>query len=243
MNSPAPVPSDLAAAVNDLGLQLAPGQIEQLATYADRLATAAHNLTSTRDRDQVESRHVAESLAYGRLLATHNLLPDGARLLDLGAGGGLPGIPIRIAWPNIRLTLLESVSKKCRFMVDTSRELGLDGIEVLEGRAEDFARDPLHRGIYDLVVARAVAALPVLIEYALPFLRLGGHLAAVKGTSAISEIEASKSALQELGATLHNAPAFQPSQGPSQTVVLITKTAETPDRYPRRVGIPAKRPL
>jgi len=243
MDSRAPLPSALVLAIRALGLDLTQRQVDQLSTYGDRLATAAHNLTSARDRDQIEQRHIAESLAWGRLLDAQGLLPDGARVLDLGAGGGLPGIPLRIAWPAIRLTLLESVGKKCRFLEDMARQLGLKDVAVLEGRAEDFGRDPAHREQYDLVVARAVAALPVLIEYSLPFLRLGGRLAAVKGTSATAEIDASAAALQELGARLYDAPVFQPPQGPSQTVVLIEKTAATPDRYPRRTGIPSKRPL
>jgi 16S rRNA (guanine527-N7)-methyltransferase len=218
-------------------------QLDQLAVYADRLATSAINLVSARDREQVERRHIAESLACGRLLAKHGLLPEGVRLLDLGAGGGLPGIPIRIAWPFIELTLLESIARKCRFLEQVSAELGLERTAVLQGRAETLAHWPDHRETYDLVVARAVATLPVLVEYALPFLRLGGRLAAIKGSSALAEIDGAQTALQELGGRLYDAPAFDPPQGPRQTVVLIEKTAPTQDRYPRREGIPAKRPL
>jgi 16S rRNA (guanine527-N7)-methyltransferase len=243
MNSHAPLPSALILAIRSLDLSLSQPQIDQLILYSDSLATAAHNLVSARDRDQIEERHVAESLALGCLLDAHGLLPDKARVLDLGAGGGLPGIPLRIAWPRIQLTLLESVGKKCRFLEETARQLHLEGANVLEGRAEDFARDPKHREQYDLVVARAIASLPVLIEYSLPFLRLGGRLAAVKGSAAVSEIDASSSALVELGASLDDVPALQAPHGPSQTVVLIEKTASTSDRYPRRVGIPSKRPL
>jgi 16S rRNA (guanine527-N7)-methyltransferase len=233
----------LSAAIADLGLDLTPLQLDRLATYADRLATSATNLVSARDRDQIEQRHLVESLAYGHLLAKHGLLPDGTRLLDLGAGGGLPGIPIKIAWPAIQLTLLESVGKKCRFLERMAQELSLEGVIVLEGRAETLGHDPAHREHYDLVVARAVAALPVLVEYSLPFLRLGGRLAAVKGSTALDEIDASQPALRELGGRLADAPAFDPPQGPRQTVVIIEKTQPTPARYPRREGIPTKRPL
>jgi 16S rRNA (guanine527-N7)-methyltransferase len=265
----------LSAAAADLGLDLSAGQLDRLATYAGRLATSATNLVSARDRDQIEQRHLVESLAYGRLLEKQGLLPDGTRLLDLGAGGGLPGIPIKIAWPAVELTLLESVGKKCRFLEQVIVELGLNGtnsdsqrdmrestsspslprnvpvvpsvpsvpVTVLEGRAETLAHHPAHREHYDLVVARAVAALPVLVEYSLPFLRVGGHLAAVKGSTALDEIDAAQPALRELGGRLAGAPAFDPPQGPRQTVVIIEKTHPTPDRYPRREGIPAKRPL
>ncbi len=237
------MPTDLATLATGLGLDLSPSQLGQLAAYAERLATSAHNLTSSRDRSQVEARHVAESLALGRLLEAHGLLPAAARVLDLGAGGGLPGIPFRIVWPHIVITLLESVGKKCRFLEDVARDLALDAVTVLEGRAEDYGHDALHREQYDLVVARAVAPLPVLIEYALPFLRTGGHLAAVKGRAAPREIDDSVNALIELNARLYDAPIFQPPSGLAQTAVLIEKLGPTPDRYPRRPGIPTKRPL
>lgn len=235
------MPSDLDFIVADLGLS--PAQTDQLAAYSNALATSAHNLTSARDREQVDTRHVAESLAFGRLLDGHGLLTHGARILDLGAGGGLPGIPLRIAWPAIALTLLESVGKKCRFLEDVARDLDLDNVIVLEGRAETFGHDPEHRERYDLVVARAVAPLPVLIEYAVPFLRVGGHLAAVKGRAALREIDDSAHALSELNARLHDAPVFQAPNGLDQTLALIEKFAPTPERYPRRTGIPSKRPL
>jgi 16S rRNA (guanine527-N7)-methyltransferase len=237
------MPADLASLAAGLRLDLSPRQIEQLAIYAERLATSAHNLTSARDRDQVDTRHIAESLVLGRLLDARGLLPDDTNLLDLGAGGGLPGIPLRIARPRVHLALLESAGKKCRFLEDVVRELALENATVLEGRAETFGHDPAHRGRYDLVVARAVAALPVLIEYGLPFLRIGGQLAAVKGSAALGEIDASPHALSELNARLHDAPVLQLPQGQPQTVVLIEKLAVTPDRYPRRPGIPTKRPL
>jgi 16S rRNA (guanine527-N7)-methyltransferase len=237
------MPADLAALSADLGLDLSPAQLDQLETYAERLATSAHNLTSARDRDQVEARHIAESLALGSLLDALDLLPDAECVLDLGAGGGLPGIPLRIVWPGIVLTLLESVGKKCRFLEDIARDLALDSVTVLEGRAETYGHDPAHREQYDLVVARAVAPLPVLIECALPFLRPGGRLAAVKGSAALAEIDASVAALSELNARLHDAPVFQPPHGQPQTTVLIEKISPTPDRYPRRPGIPSKRPL
>ena len=233
----------LPAITRALGLDLSESQLAALAAYRDRLAGAELNLVSARDRDQIESRHLAESLAYGRLLQRQGLLPDGVRLLDLGAGGGLPGKPIRIACPAVRLTLLESVGKKCRFLEQVAQDLDLAGVVVLEGRAETFGRNEAHREQYDLVVARAVAPLPVLLEYALPFLRTGGHLAAVKGTAALDEIEAAEGALQALGGHLVDAPAFEPPQGPRQTVVIVRKDTPTPQRYPRREGIPAKRPL
>jgi 16S rRNA (guanine527-N7)-methyltransferase len=237
------MPADPASPAGSLGVDLTARQLDQLSAYADRLATSAHNLTSARDRDQIDTRHIDESLAFGHLLAARGLLPDAANVLDLGAGGGLPGIPLRIAWPGIRLTLLESVGKKCRFLEQTTTALSLDHVTVVEGRAEDFGRDSTHRETYDLALARAVAPLPVLLEYALPALRVGGWLAAPKGSAATSELAAAANALDALGGRLDAAAPFRPPDGLPQTVIVIEKVAPAPARYPRRAGIPSKRPL
>ena len=239
-----------------VGMPLTDEQMRQLEEYRDLLVTSANefNLTSLRDAGSIERRHLAESLAFGLLLARRDLLPPAAsrarneslgrvRVLDIGSGAGLPGIPLRIAWPGIRLTLLESVGKKCRFLEQACAALGLRDVEVVEGRAEDLGRDPAHRETYDLVVARAVAPLPVLLEYALPALRTGGRLAAPKGSAALSELDAAASALTVLGGRLDDAPQFQPPGGLRQTVVLVEKVAPTPARFPRRAGMPSKRPL
>ncbi len=233
----------LANEATKIGLPLTAEQLSQLNDYSNRLANAEINLTSTRDREQVEGRHLVESLAYGRLLDQQGLLPDGARVLDLGSGGGLPGIPIKIAWPGIKLTLLESVGKKCRFLEQVACELHLEDVSVIEGRAEALGRDETQRAQYDLVLARAVASLPVLIEYSLPFLRVGGWLAAVKGSAALEEIDSAAAALSEIGGRVCDTPSFDSPHGSRQTVVIVEKTQPTPDRYPRRVGIPTKRPI
>ncbi len=240
----------LPDAIADLGLQLSPEQLQQLAQFRDLLAVSANefNLTSLRDPEGIERRHLVESLAFGAFLQKHALLPahDTAvppRVLDIGTGAGLPGIPIKIAWPELPITLLESVGKKCRFLEQARDALGLDQVDVVEGRAEDFGRDPAHREAYDLVIARAVAPLAVLMEYALPAMRVGGWLAAPKGSAAISELDAAANAFEALRGRLHDAAPFQPPEGLRQTVILIEKIAPTPERYPRRPGIPSKRPL
>jgi 16S rRNA (guanine527-N7)-methyltransferase len=260
--------TSLADAVAGLGLQLTGRQIDQLARFRDLLAVSANefNLTSLRDPESIERRHITESLAFGALLQAHGLLhpagppqhgalepgrsvegrellPVAARMLDIGTGAGLPGIPIKVAWPHLHLTLLESVGKKCRFLELACDALGLAGVEVVEARAEDFGRDPARRERYDLAVARAVAPLPVLLEYALPALRVGGWLAAPKGSAAPSELEAATHAIEVLGGRLRDAAPFRPPHGARQTVVLVEKIAPAPERYPRRPGIPSKRPL
>jgi 16S rRNA (guanine527-N7)-methyltransferase len=235
--------SSLASAAAELGVSLSTHQLTDLQTYAERLATSATNLVSARDRDVIEQRHILESLAFGAVLQRRGLLRVGTGLLDLGAGGGLPGIPIKVAWPAIELTLLESVGRKCRFLEQMVEELRLQDTTVVEQRAEVASRDPGMRESQHVVVARAVAPLAVLVEYALPLLRVGGWLAAVKGSTASRELQAADRALTEIGGRFVDAPRLDARAGAPQFVVLIEKTGATPDRYPRREGVPAKRPL
>jgi 16S rRNA (guanine527-N7)-methyltransferase len=260
------VTSALRESVAALGLELSDAEIGLLERFRDLLAVSANdfNLTSLRDPESIERRHVIESLAFGALLQQHGLLsgrekpaadasaprlegggsPEAAlRVVDIGTGAGLPGIPLKIAWPNVHLTLLESTGKKCRFLEQACDALGLADVEVVEARAEEFGRDPARRERYDLAVARAVAPLPVLLEYALPALRDGGWLAAPKGSAAPRELALATRAFAALGGRLQETVQFRPPHSGAQTVFLIEKVAATPERYPRRAGIPAKRPL
>ncbi|MPZ49557.1 MAG: 16S rRNA (guanine(527)-N(7))-methyltransferase RsmG [Dehalococcoidia bacterium] len=239
------MPSGFPDAVRDLGIDLDAATLDRFGRYRDLIAEAAvrFSLTAVRDPAGIERRHFLESLALGRLLASQGLLHEGTRLLDIGSGAGLPGLPLKLAWPRLRLSLLESNAKRAGFLRRVIEDLALDDAEVLEGRAEDLGRDPAQRESYDLVTARAVAPLPVLIEYALPFLRLDGRLAALKGSGVPRELEDAAGGLSELGGSVEASLPFEPPDGMPQTLVIIRKTAPTPDRYPRRAGIPAKRPL
>jgi len=241
------VPGDFASAVEGLGFSLGSEQMRQLAVYRDAITAAAarFSLTAVREPAEIERRHFIESLALGRALVELGALaPEGAcRALDLGSGAGLPGLPLRIAWPRMTLTLLDANGKRCRFLRETVAALGLSGVRVLEGRAEDYGHDPAHRASYDLVLARAVAPLPVLLEYALPFLKIGGRLAAPKGGAARREVEQSARALSELGGEIESLRPFVAPGGREQTLLVIRKAAPTPDRYPRRAGVARKRPL
>ena len=232
-----------ADAARALGLSLDEAAIERLERYRDLIATAARefSLTALREPAAIERRHLLESLALCRLLDDQGLLPAGARVLDLGSGAGLPGLPLKIARPDVVLGLLEANAKRCRFLRQAVAALDLDAVEVLEGRAEALGHEPSLRAAYNLVLARAVAPLPVLVEYALPFLRPGGHLAATKGAAVAEEIERAQGALTALGGEVVATPSLPGGSG--QIVVLVREVAETPDRYPRRTGLPAKRPL
>jgi 16S rRNA (guanine527-N7)-methyltransferase len=239
--------SGFADAVGAFVPNMSDEAVARLAMYRDLLAASAREFNlvsaSVRDPDAIERRHIGESLAFGALLASRGLLHEGAKVIDVGSGAGLPGLPMAIAWPALHVTLLEATGKKCRFLETVASSLELEHVTVVEGRAEEWAHDEAHRGAYDLVVARAVAALPVLLEYCVPFLRVGGALAAAKGSAAQSELDASQAALRELGAALEDVVPLVLPGLPPQRVVVVRKVAETPARYPRRTGIPSKRPI
>ena len=236
---------DLAIESAEFGFKLKPEQLAQLHSFRDLLAGAAQrfNLTAVREPAAIERRHLLESLAFAGVLVEHGVLAANIKLLDLGTGAGLPGLPIKIAMPSLRLYLLESHAKSCTFLRETIQELALSGAEVIQARAEDAGRVPFNRGSFDLITARAVAPLPVLLEYALPFLRLGGHLATTKGSDSVQEISDADRALEEMQGEIIATPVFNPPEGRSQTIVIVRKVGDTPDRYPRRSGIASKRPI
>ncbi len=228
-----------------LGVELNDERTRLFEHFRDRLAQSANefNLTAVRDPELIEKRHFIEAIAFGALLDQRGLFDGSPRLLDIGSGAGLPGLPLKLAWPQLNVTLLEATGKKCRFLEQMVEELALDCVEVIEGRAEDVARRPDQRAAYDLVVARAVAPLPVLLEYSLPYLKAGGYFAANKGSAAEREISDSDVALRELGGVLEATLPFYPPEVIGQTIIVVRKLAPTPERYPRRTGIPTKRPL
>lgn len=217
---------------------------ELLIGFRDLLAEnrEAAGLTSVSELDEIERRHIGESLVL--LAALEALGVFASPAIDIGAGGGLPGIPIKIARPELRLTLLEATAKKAAFLRLAVERLGLSGVSVVKSRAEEAAHDPAHREAYSLALARAVAPLPVLVELALPFLRVGGVLASPKGTRAREEIQAARHALSECGGEVTDVRKLElPWGGATPTLVVVHKVSPTPDKYPRRPGLPAKHPL
>jgi 16S rRNA (guanine527-N7)-methyltransferase len=162
----------------------------------------------------------------------------------VGSGAGFPGLPLKIACPDLRLTLLEATGKKAEFLTEVVNRLGLTDVTVLNARAEQAGHDPAHRAAYDLAVARALAAMPVLAELTLPFVRPGGLVIAQKGEDPAAEVEAAQAAFHRLGGRLRRVlPVSLPGLAAARHLVVVEKVAATPDRYPRRPGMPAKRPL
>jgi 16S rRNA (guanine527-N7)-methyltransferase len=231
-----------------LGLTLTDEQVDRFEQYYTLLAAAAQRLNLTRvlDYEGVQRRHFLESLALLVSLYEFGVLHVGrpARVLDLGTGAGLPGLPMHIVHPELRLTLLEANKKKVSFLRSLVNELGLSDVTILAVRAEEAAHDPSQRESYDLVVARAVAPLAALVELALPFLHLGGFLAAPKGSRAVEEMSQALRALRLCGGRIiHTVPLKVVGGEHPQTVILVKKTSRTPAIYPRRPGIPQKNPL
>lgn len=238
----------LARGARELGLDLSPDQLVRFDRYYTLLQRGRRRaaLTSVSGREAVQRRHFLESLALLKALDEAGVLATDrpAALLDLGTGAGLPGLPMKIARRHLSLTLLDATAKKTSFLRGLLDELALPDVRVLTGRAEELGRDAQHRQAYDVVVARAVAPLAALLELAMPFLKLGGVLATPKGSGAPREISTAQRALHLLGGTLMSAaPLHVPGARHRQTLVLVRKTAPTPEKYPRRTGVPQKRPL
>lgn len=219
-----------------LGLALSCDQAARLEQYLSLVAAWNARLGLTAARTAQE---VAEVLIL-RTLAVLPYLPGGGRVADLGSGAGVPGVPVAVMRPALRVVLVEASRRKAGFLGVALRELRLENAEVANARAEALGRDPEHRGRYDAVLARALAPLRVLAEYALPLLKVGGVAVLPKGARAAAEVAAAARALRVLGGEAEVRPALSPHTSP---VVLVRKTAPTPDAYPRRPGIPERRPL
>ena len=166
------------------------------------------------------------------------------RLVDVGTGAGFPGIPLKIIYPGMKITLVESVGKKAMFCQHIVRVLGLENVEVIQARAEDLGQKAEHREKYDWAVARAVAQMNVLVEYLLPFVKIGGMVLAQKGESAPAEVQEAEKAMKLLGGKLKQLlPVNLPGVADDRYLVLIDKVAATPPKYPRKAGLLAKQPL
>ncbi len=201
------------------------------------------NLTAITDREGVLLRHFLDSLSCLGVLPWADLA-SGARVIDVGTGAGFPGIPLKIVCPGMRLTLLEATRKKVTFLEHIVRVLDLQAVEVIHGRAEEVGRDPIHREQYDWALARAVVEMPALAEYLLPLLRVGGAMLAQKGEGAAIEVQASDAATNALGGEVrHLLPVELRGIAETRYLVVIDKVAATPEKYPRRPGMPKKRPI
>ncbi len=224
------------------GIHLTSSQVKLFTTYESELLTwnEKFNLTAIRDPEGIRTKHFLDSLSILVELKT----PAPLRLIDVGTGAGFPGIPLKILLPSMHLTLVESVGKKASFCRHIAELLQLDNVEVITARAEDLGQNPLYREKFDWAVARAVASMPVLAEYLLPLVRIGGAILAQKGESAHTEVQSAEKAIRILGGTLRKiASVTLPGIAEERFLVIMDKKAATPPQYPRRAGLPQKKPL
>src|SRR5687768_6181178 len=217
-------------------------QLISLTTYEKELLdwTQKFNLTAIRDTESIRTKHFLDS--FSCILAWKASPPN--HLIDVGTGAGFPGIPLKILYPNLKLTLVESVSKKAMFCQHIVSVLGLEHVEVLQARAEDLGQDPQHREKYEWAVARAVAKLNVLSEYLIPLVKVGGTMLAQKGESGPAEAQSAEKVMDLLGGKLKQLiPVNLPGVADDRYLVVVDKVATTPPKYPRKPGIPTKQPL
>ncbi|HEY79050.1 MAG TPA: 16S rRNA (guanine(527)-N(7))-methyltransferase RsmG [Dehalococcoidia bacterium] len=228
-----------------LGFPLSSGQLEQFSIYYRELTTwnKRINLTRITNPQEVPVKHFLDSLTI--TLAFSRPLPDtGLRVIDVGSGAGLPGIPLKLLLPGIRLVLLEATRKKAAFLEHIRDRLGLENTEIVIGRAETVGHDSRYREAFDLVLSRAVARLPALVELTLPFCAIGGRFIAQKKGAITREIDEAAGAIKSLGGSLREIKRVELEElGDERYLIVIDKVAPTAGTYPRRPGIPVKRPL
>jgi 16S rRNA (guanine527-N7)-methyltransferase len=223
-------------------IHLSGRQLMALSVYEKELLewNQKFNLTAIRDAESIRTKHFLDSLSC--VLAWKASPPN--QLIDIGTGAGFPGIPLKILYPTLRLTLVESVGKKAMFCQHLVRVLGLEHVDVIQARAEDLGQTAQHREKYDWAVARAVANLKVLSEYLIPLVRLGGAMLAQKGESGPAEAQSAEESMKLLGGKLKQLiPVHLPSVAEDRYLVVVEKVAATPPKYPRKPGIPMKQPL
>lgn len=224
------------------GFELTDQQKDQFQRYFQLLVewNEKINLTAITAEDEVYLKHFYDSLAP--ILQGH-LKNEPIALLDIGAGAGFPSLPMKILFPQLEVTIIDSLNKRIQFLHLLAEELGLKGVHFYHGRAEDFAQDKLFRAQFDLVTARAVARMQVLSELTIPFLKVGGRLIALKASSAEDELKQAKNALNLLFAKVLENVHYQLPNGDPRTLTIVEKKKETPNKYPRKAGVPNKRPL
>lgn len=224
-----------------LGINIKDEKIKGFDCYYNKLISSNEriNLTTITIERDVVIKHFVDSLTIIKYL------PDNIKsLIDVGTGAGFPGVPVKMIKEDLHLTLLDSLKKRIRYLNELITECSLTGVNIIHGRAEDFARDPLHRESYDVGTARAVAPLAVLCEYILPFVKQGGTFIAMKGREIEREISESEKAISVLGGRLEAVEKFSlPFENIERHIILIKKIRQTPLQYPRKSGKPSKSPL
>lgn len=228
--------------VKQLNIELSDSQYDQFIKYYEMLIkwNEVMNLTAITDFDEVIVKHFVDSISLIKAIDITKQI----EIIDIGTGAGFPGIPLKIAYPNLKITLLDSLNKRVGFLNEVISELGLNDIEALHGRAEDYAKAGQLREKFDLCVSRAVANLATLSEYCLPYVKVGGKFISYKSEKLTEELANAGKAIGILGGKINDRIEFTlPETDLYRTFMIIDKTKETPKKYPRKAGTPAKEPL
>lgn len=223
-----------------ISVELTEKQLEQFRIYYEMLVekNKVMNLTGITEWDEVLEKHFLDSISLIRAVDLHKELS----VMDMGTGAGFPGIPLKIVFPELKVTLADSLNKRVLFLQEVIDALGLENIEAVHGRAEDLARDKKYRDQFDLSVSRAVANLSTLSEYCLPFVKIGGQFISYKSGEIEEEVAESKSAVFLLGGKIKDVVKFELGES-GRSFVVIDKVKGTPKAYPRKAGTPSKKPL
>ncbi|QAY67498.1 16S rRNA (guanine(527)-N(7))-methyltransferase RsmG [Paenibacillus protaetiae] len=224
------------------GISLSPVQLQQFEHYYELLVewNEKMNLTGITERNAVYEKHFYDSVSLSFFVEMQSV----NKLADIGSGAGFPSVPLKILFPHLEITIVDSLNKRIQFLRMLAEQLGLDRVNCVHGRAEDIARLPEHRDRYDLVTARAVARLNVLNEFCLPFVKVGGTFAAMKGAKSEEEVQESAASLKALRGKLLSQHEFVlPHEQSERHIVLISKVDHTPRLYPRKAGTPLKQPI
>ena len=233
--------SILAEHAREFGIELLPAQLDAFELHQRELVAwnKRINLTAITAHDEIIVKHFLDSLSVAPILqseSTHSLI-------DIGSGAGFPGLPLKIVFPSLHITLLEATGKKVEFLKHIITQLKLSDARAIHGRAEELAHDPAHREKYDAAVARAVADLATLLEYALPFVRVGGVFIAQKGVEVGEEVQRAERAIKGLGGRLREVVPVQLPGLEPRHLIVVEKVAATPRKYPRAAGAAKKKPI
>lgn len=227
---------------SQMGIVLDDGQIAKFEKYYEMLIekNKVMNLTAITEKEEVIEKHFVDSLAFVK----SGYQGEKKKLLDLGTGAGFPGIPLKIAFPELEIVLLDSLNKRVKFLNEVIEELGLEKITAIHGRAEDYAKQKEYREAFDFVVSRAVANLAVLVEYCIPYVKEGGFFCPYKSGDIKDEINQAGKAVKILGGEIEEVIPFEiPGTDMRRTILKIQKKKATPKRFPRKAGLPSKEPI